>query len=161
MAKKELWSPRSDFPSSKEIGGRVFACGGGLYLMTNPKRGPGDLVRSVGWAESDHWALRAWNNPPFPEKLTAPLSPTWGPPPPLASFGRPDSLSFKAVVEFEKAGAGSSSVALVTAKYRLTDGAFLCLFVNGGDGIAYIYSSNNPGRDHRPVAIELELKSRN
>src|SRR3989442_1386973 len=69
---KRRWAPRAAFPPSIPIGDRIFGCEGGLYLLTNPRRGPGDPVRAVGWAESDYWAKRFWDNPPFSGDLTAP-----------------------------------------------------------------------------------------
>jgi hypothetical protein len=161
LAKKEIWSPRSEFPPSRELGGGLFTCENGLYLMINRNRGHGDPVRSIGWAESDSWALRVWNNPPFPGGLSAPPEPKWAPPPSLTSFGRPDTLSFKDVVHLEKSRLGPGAATLVTAKYGITDGAFLCLAVNGADGITYFYPSNKPGPNHQPVAIEFKLKARN
>src|SRR5262249_13115881 len=57
---KARWSPRSVFPPSRMVSSRIFACGEGLYLLTNPNLGEGDPVRAVGWAESDYWANRVW-----------------------------------------------------------------------------------------------------
>jgi len=66
----------------------VFACGGGLYLLTNPRFGPAEPVRAVGWAESDYWARRTWDNPPFRGDLTIPPL-QWDGPPSLTFLGRP------------------------------------------------------------------------
>src|SRR5260370_21485239 len=57
------WSPRADSPPSRMDRRRIFACGEGIYLLTNPNFGEGDPVRAVGWAESDYWAKRVWETP--------------------------------------------------------------------------------------------------
>lgn len=153
---KKLWSPRAAFPPSRPLSNRVFTCGGGLYLMTNPKHGDGDPVRAVGWAQSDYWAQRAWESPPFRGELAPPL-PQWDRPPSLEFLGRPEDLSFGSVRAFEKAQPEARKATLVNATYRLTDGAFLYCAINGTDGVTYIYGSNDPKPDQQPVAIEFRL----
>src|SRR5580658_645293 len=134
LANKARWSPRSAFPPSSPIGGRLFSCGAGWYLMTNPKFGDGDPVRAIGWAESDYWAKRIWVVPPFSEQLNPP-SPQWDGVPSLQAFGRPEVLSFRNVRDFESTQPGAKTVTLVDASYRLTDGAFLYCAIHGTNGI--------------------------
>lgn len=154
---KKLWTPRSQFPPSSDIGGRVFACGDDLYLMTNPKRGEGDPVRAAGWARSEYWALRVWSVPPFSGELTDPPKENSSSPPSLAFLGRPENLSYGEIKEFEKSKLGPDTITMVTARYRMTDGAFLYLALNGADGITYAYPSNEPRSGDQPVAISLDL----
>jgi hypothetical protein len=124
--------------------------------MTNPKRGSGDPVRAVGWAESDYWAVRCWAVPPFAGNLSLEQT-QWRPPPSLGFLGRPEDLSFAVVREFESAQPHAKTATLVDAKYRITDGAFLYCAIHGANGIIYIYSSNNPANEDRPVALEFKL----
>jgi hypothetical protein len=156
LVSKARWSPRAAFPASHPLSGRVYSCGAGLYLMTNPRFGEGDPVRAVGWAASDYWARRAWEVPPFSGELTSPPQ-QWGHPPSLRFLGRPEVLSFGIMREFESAQPGAKTVALVDAKYRLTDGAFLYCAIHGTNGIAYIYARNQPEPGDQPVAIEFAL----
>jgi hypothetical protein len=153
---KARWSPRAVFPASYLLSNRVYSCGEGLYLLTNPKFGEGDPVRAVGWAESDYWAKRAWGIPPFDGELSSP-PPQWERPPSLEFLSRPKVLSFGSVRDFESAQPGAKTVTLVNAKYRLTDGAFLYCTIHGTNGIMYIYASNQPEPADQPVAIEFNL----
>jgi hypothetical protein len=157
LASKTKWSPREVFPPSSVLTARLFACGGGLYLMTNPKRGEGDPVRAVGWAESDYWARRVWEYPNFRDDDLTPPPPQWRPPPSLVFLGRPESLSLRDIRDFEGAQAGARKATLLSARYRMTDGAFLHCSVNGVDGVTYVYASNDPDPRDEPVAIELKL----
>lgn len=150
----KCWSPRSFFPSSSPVNDRLFACGRGFYLLTNPKHGEGDPVYAVGWAESDYSARRAWETP-FLGGLTWPPA-QWGPPPSLVFLGRPDSLSYESVYNFERAQAGAKIATLVTASYRFNDGAFLASVISG-IGINYNYRSNSPCPTDQPIAIEFRL----
>jgi hypothetical protein len=125
--------------------------------MANPRFGDSDPVRAVGWAQSDYWARRAWEVPPFSENLN-PAPPQWDRIPSLQVVGRPAVLSFGNVHNFERAQPGAKTVTLVDARYRMTDGAFLYCAVHGTDGIAYIYESNKPSPSDLPVAIEFKLQ---
>lgn len=156
IVSKPLWSPRDLFPPSSELSYRLFACGGGLYLVTNPSHGPGDPVRAVGWAESDYWALRIWQHPQFTGSLDSPPS-QWRPAPSMAFRGGPEDLSFGAVREFERAQLGSREARVVVVSYRKVDGAFLYSAIRGIDGTAYFYESNDPKPEAQPVAVEIEL----
>jgi hypothetical protein len=128
--------------------------------MINPRVGDGDPVRAVGWAESDYWARRVWDNPPFTGALQAP-PPRWPGPPSLEFLGRPQCLSFKAVCAFERFRLKAPDPTLVSACYRWTDGAFLSVQVTGADGgIIYEYSDTDPKPDDLPVAIEIRLPER-
>jgi hypothetical protein len=154
---KPKWSPRAEFPPSTYLSDRLFSCGDGFFLMTNPKHGEGDPVWAVGWSESDYWAARIWESPPFNGDLKT-LPSQWGPPPSLTFLGRPETLSYAAVCEFERSQAGAKKATLLDARYRLTDGAFLFCGINGVDGITYIYASNEPKTQDEPVAIEFRLR---
>lgn len=153
------WTPRAAFPPSEEISNRIFSCGKGIYLLTNPRRGEGDPVRGVGWAESDYWARRAWDNPPFTGDLQAP-PPQWQPPPSLEFLGRPQRLSFNAVCEYERSRLTAPDPTMVSGYYRLTDGAFLSVRVTGAEGVYYDYAGNEPKPEDLPVAIEVRLPER-
>lgn len=154
---KSKWTPRSEFPPSDDIGGRIFSCGDGFYLLTNPKRGDGDPVYAAGWARSDYWALRSWSVPPFSGNLAEPPKDSYGNPPSLAFLGRPEDLSFGKIKKFEKSKLGPDAITMITARYRMTDGAFLYLSLSGADGITYAYSSNEPRSGDMPVSISLDL----
>jgi hypothetical protein len=156
LTTKPRWSPRVAFPPSTQVGKRLFACGDGFYLRVNPNKGHGDPVYAVGWAESNYWARRCWEVPPFAGSLI-PDSPQWAPVPSLKFLGRPTDLAFGKVRQFESAQTGAKTVTLVVAKYRLTDGAFLYLTVNGTGGVTYLYSSNEPGAVDQPIALEFRL----
>jgi hypothetical protein len=155
------WSPRSAFPQSNVLNGELFSCGGGLYLMTNSRRGSDDPVWAVGWAESDYWARRVWEKkPPFPGDLNPP-PPQWRPPPSLEFLGRPGRLAFAAVLRFERARANlARRAALADVTFRFTDGGILYYNVNGTDGITYKFASSDPKPDDEPVAIEFRLPQR-
>jgi len=150
------WAVRSEFPPSSLLGGRVFTCGDGWYLMTNPRRGLGDPVHSVGWAQSDYWARRSWEVPPFAGGLVPP-QPQRLEVPSLRALGRPDVLAFEKVREFESRQPGAKTVTMVDARYRLTDGAFLFCAIHGCGGVTYIYASNEPGSSDQPVALQFQL----
>jgi len=150
------WSRRAVFPPSTALTERLFAVGHGLYLITNPRRGDGDPVLSVGWAESDYWARRAWENPPFRGDLTVP-PPQWRPAPSLVFLARPASLAFGTICDFEQRQPGARIATLVTGVYRLTDGAFLHCRVSGLYGVSYFYESNDPRPGDEPSAIEFRL----
>jgi hypothetical protein len=140
------------------VGDRIFACGEGIYLHTNPNFGGDDPVGIVGWAESDYWARRVWEVP-FSARLDAPGA-QWGGPPPLRFLGRPEVLSFASVLDFEKAQPGARKVTVATAHYRLSDGVFLFREIHGTDGITYSYASNEPLPDDLPVAVAILLPER-
>lgn len=146
------WSPRGAFPPSQELSPRVFALGEGFYLMTNPVRGEGDPVRAVGWAQSDYWARRVWDNPPFAGDLQAPPA-QWEEPPSLEFLGRPARLSYKEVRAFER----SKGDTLESGNYRLTDGALLSIEVTGIGDVCYHFASTRPKAGDLPVAIEIGL----
>jgi hypothetical protein len=153
---KKCWTPRAAFPPSSLLSDRLFTCGGGFYLMTTAHFGAGDPVYGVGWAESDYWARRAWIVP-FREELTPP-PPQWRPPPSLVFLGRPETLSYGAVRDFERGQPGAKTAILLTGTYRISvDGAFVYCSINGVDGVKYIYSSNHPKRGDQPVALEFRL----
>ena len=152
---KTRWSPRAEFPPSRMVRNRIFACGEGIYLLTNPNFGEGDPVRAVGWAESDYWAERVWETP-FSGQLDA-LTAQWGDPPSLRFLGRPKVLSFANVHDFEKTQPGARKAIMLVAKYRLSDGAFLHHVINGTDGITYFYASDEPLPEDLPVALEIRL----
>ena len=153
-----LWTPLSAFPPTRPLGDRVFALGNGLFVLVNPVHGGGDRAYGVGWAESDYWATRAFDGPQFRGKLDDPPPPQWKPPPSLAFLGRPTVLSFKTISDHERGLTGPSNVILVTAHYRMTDGAFLSVSVNGANGIKYTYASNDPRPADQPVALEVGLR---
>ncbi|MBW8803333.1 MAG: hypothetical protein JF587_05675 [Catenulisporales bacterium] len=157
---KPCWTPRAQFAPSQvlheHMGLAVFTCGNGLYLMTNSDFGDDDPVWGVGWAESDHWALRVWSSPPFADDLIAPAA-TW-PRPSLSEVGRPADLSFASVVAFETAHPQRTSrVGLVSARVRITDGAITHSKVNGYGKVTYCYEAPNPKPADLPVAIEFRL----
>ena len=156
---KIRWSPRAEFPPSRMIGNRIFACGEGIYLLTNPNFGEGDPVRAVGWAESDYWAKRVWENP-FSGQLDRPRVRRCNLPS-LQFIGRPEVLSFDRVFDFEKAQSEARKATVLVANYRVSDGTFLQNMINGADGIKYFYASEEPLPeiipDDLPVAIEIRL----
>lgn len=154
--KQARWSPRREFGSSVELSERVYALGDGFYLRTNPRRGPDGPVLSVGWAESDYWARRAWDIPPFRGDLSVPPS-QWGPVPSLAFLDRPEHLTFQSVCDFERSQPDARKVTMVTGRYRMTDGAFLCVEVSGSNGVTYYFASPGPEQTDLPVAIEVRL----
>jgi hypothetical protein len=155
LTSKARWSHREEFPPSRMVRKRIFSCGEGIYLLTNPKFGQGDPVRAVGWAESDYWAERVWETP-FSGQLRAPTA-QWGGPPSLRFLGRPEILSFASVHDFEKAQPAARKATILVAKYRVADGAFLHHVINGTDGVTYFYASDEPLPDDLPVALEIRL----
>jgi hypothetical protein len=161
MAGRWRWSPRTAFPPSNVLSGELFSCGSGLYLMINPRRGDDEPVWAVGWAESDYWARRVWERPPFAGDLKQPPQAQWRPPPSLVFLGRPESLAFATVLEFERARAGKAKKAgLADVAFRFTDGGILCYNVNSTDGLTYKYGSRDPEPDDDPVALEFRLPER-
>lgn len=156
LVMKKRWSRRAEFPASSCIDDRLFSCGNGIYLRTNPYFGEGDPVLAIGWAESDYWAIVAWGHPPLPAEDDPPL-PSWRPPPSLEFLGRPDALNFDRIRLFEASQPSARTVNLVTGAYRLTDGSFRYCSINGSNGITYIYGTPNPRKDEEPVAVELWL----
>jgi hypothetical protein len=155
LLKMKRWTPRSGFPPSHAMSDVVYALGSGLFLVTNPIVGEGDLVVEVAWAESNYWAGRAFDNP-YRGDLT-PTTPQWRPPPSLTFLGRPSHLPFAIVRDFERSRTGPSNVLLVTGHYRMTDGAFLYVSVNGSDRVTYMYASNQPRPGDEPVGIGFML----
>lgn len=163
LAKTRLWTRRGSFPPSYALGDdiairadSVFGLGNGLFVLVNPVRGAGDQAYGVAWAESDYWASRALNGPQFRGDLTPP-PPHWRPVPSLAFLGRPNSLSFGTISEFERRRTRNDPT-LIRAHYRITTGDFLSFEIHGSDGIAYMYASNTPQAGDEPVAIEFGLK---
>jgi hypothetical protein len=150
------WTPRAAFPPSEELSPRLYTLGDGYYLMTNPRRGEGDPVRGVGWAASDYWARRAWDNPPFAGDLDS-VPPAQWQQPSLEFLGRPQPLTFASVCAYESARSGARVATLVTASYRFKDGAFLALRVSGADGVIYDYPEPEAKPDELPVAVEFRL----
>src|SRR5689334_1427176 len=124
LLKKPLWTRRHDFPPTRPLDDCVFALGEGLFVLINPVHGDGDHAYGLGWAESDYWALRAFDGPQFKGDLNHPPPPEWKPPPSLTFLGRPASLSFKTIRDHERERTGPGNVTLVTAHYRMVDGAF-------------------------------------
>jgi hypothetical protein len=154
------WSTRAAFPASEPLGGRVFACGDGVYLRVNPRRGEGDPVYAVCWADSDYWARRAFSGPPFTGDVGPSAAPPsqWGPPPALVDTGRPRSLTFRDLGAYERSLPGAKTAILLNASYRLTDGAFLCCELKGQDGVTCFFASNEPAPADEPIAIEFRLR---
>lgn len=150
------WSPRATFGPARQLSERVHALGNGFYLRTNPRRGSDDPVLSVGWAESDYWARRVWDLPPYQGDLSVPPA-QWRPPPSLAFLDRPEHLTFEGVRHFEQERLGKPAPTMINARYRLTDGAFLCVEVRGADGVFYYFGSTGPEPADEPVAIEIRL----
>lgn len=150
------WSPRAAFGPSNGLSERLYALGNGFYLRTNPRRSSEELVLSVGWAESDYWAMRCWDNPPYRGDLSIPPA-QWGPPPSLVFLDRPEHLTFESVCQFERERLSKPSVTMVNARYRMTDGAFLSIEVRGSDGVLYYFASTGPEPADEPVAIEIRL----
>jgi hypothetical protein len=160
MVGKWRWSPRTAFPPSTVLKGELFSCGGGLYLMINSRHDGDDPVWAVGWAESDYWARRVWEKPPFAGDLE-PLPPQWRPPPSLVFLDRPESLAFGTVIKFERARATEARKPFIAdITFRFTDGGILYYNVTCTDGIRYKYGSRDPKRDDEPVAIEFRLPER-
>jgi hypothetical protein len=133
----------------------IYACGDGIFLMSNPNYGQGHPVRAVGWAESDYWAVRAWSLPPFRGDLAIPPA-QWKPSPSLTFLGRPENLNFGVLCAFEQAQPNVGKASIVKATYRMTDGAFLYVGV-GGNGLTYLFASNKPAPTDEPVAFEIRL----
>lgn len=156
LVKTRLWTPRSSFPPAYALGDRVFGLGDGLFVLFNPVRGRGDQAYGVAWAESDYWASRALDGPQFRGDLT-PSPRQWSPPPSLAFLGRPNSLAFGTISQYERQRTGNN-VTLVMAHYRITTGDFLYFAIHGSDEITYMYASNKPKAEHEPVAIEFGLR---
>ncbi len=46
---------------------------------------------------------------------------------------------------------------MVSARYQLTDGAFLCVDVRGSEGVTYIFGSNAPNPEDEPVGLQFQL----
>ena len=143
-------SPVADFPSSASISKRVSRCGPGLYLIT-PN---GKDVRFVGWAQNDYWALRAWDSPFLGDLTETP--PIETPAPSLTFAGRPGTLTFGEITAFEQAQHGWSLIS-ITGKYRMTDGRFLYVEVDGSDGVSYCFEATKPKVSDPPTAISLRL----
>jgi hypothetical protein len=154
----EKWTARAAFPWSEELGDRLFKLGEHLYAATNPRHGSGDPIYCVGWAESDYWALRIWTVPfrgdiDAPSRFEAEL-------PRLHTIGGPLDLAHGAVKEFEGDQPDARKATLVTARYRMTDGACIANVISGSDGRSYFYADPNPKPNDLPVAIEIRLKAR-
>ncbi|WP_194909671.1 hypothetical protein [Catenulispora rubra] len=154
------WTPRAEFSPSRLLSdGRlvsIFSCDNGLYLMTNRNFGDNDPVWAVGWAESDHWALRVWGSPTYAGDLKSPPA-QWALPS-LVEVGRPGDLSYASVVAYEKGHPeGKGAAGLVTAKFRFTDGEILHSDVNGYAGVTYCYEAAKPKAADLPTAIEFRL----
>jgi len=124
--------------------------------MSNPNRGDNDPIWGVGWAESDHWAIRAWGHPRYSGDLTAPPA-QWRPPPSLTFLGRPSRVSFENVLAFERSRLTSPRVTIVNARYRMTDGAFVQYIIEGADKVKYMFGSVQPEPTDEPAAIEFRL----
>src|SRR5262245_51119448 len=92
---KARWSPRAEFPPSRLVGSCTFACGEGIYLVSNPDVGEGDPVYAVGWAMSDYWAENTWEM--WPSTLSDAPEAQHAGPPSLGFLGRPEVLSFARV----------------------------------------------------------------
>lgn len=155
-----VWTPRVQFPPSQMlVEGRVvsvFSCGNGLYLMTNWNFGDNNPVWGVGWAESDHWALRVWGSPSGVGELKSPPA-QWAQPS-LTSVGRPADLSFASVLAFETAHSQRlPGVGLVSAVARITDGEIRYVKIQGYGKVAYCYEPPNPKPADLPTAIEFRL----
>lgn len=151
------WTPREAFGSSRPLDAKLFRRGLGIYLRSNPRFGDGDPVFAVCWAESDYWAQRSWSWPRFEgdDSPTAAESPAE---PDLTGLGKPTDLSYGSIHEFEAAQSLARSATLVTAKYRMTDGMFLCCEIKGTHGVSYVYGSIDPQADDKPVAVEVRLR---
>jgi hypothetical protein len=157
LVSKACWSSRSEFPPSRPLCDRIFACGEGIYLLTNPRFRDGDPVYAIGWAQSDYWARRSWEVP-FSGELS-PSPAVWDGVPSLDFLGRPGVLLFAALLDFERKQP-DAKVTLLYGCYRFADGAFLYTAISGTGGITFIYSSNEPDATDEPVAIQLRLPDR-
>jgi|ERR1044071_2286964 hypothetical protein len=153
LREKPFLEPLASFPASVAISATVHALGQGMYIRT--RRPTPDLAVSVGWAESDYWAQRVWTSPPFSGDVRLVPPPVYPLPSP-AILGLPTVLEYGLILAYERSQP-QFSLTSHAAKYRLTDGAFLSLDIDGANRTVYHFGSTKPKRHERPVAIQFRL----
>lgn len=146
---RPLLEPLASFGETRTLSPRVHAVGSGLYVMTRED----NLAYAVCWAESEYWARRVGDLPytgelvpPFPtdDLLSA------------ESLGLTAGLEYGAILAHEREQP-QFSVISYHANYRMTDGAFISLEIDGANRTQYHFGSTKPKKHDRPVAIEFKL----
>jgi|SRR4026208_256161 len=145
-----LLEPLSSFGQVRPVSPQVHGLGDGFFVFTRRTDG---LARAVGWAESDYWAERVGNSP-FIGEVTPP-PPTHERPTP-ASLGLKTQLEYGAILAHEQVQPHFTVISY-TAKYRMTDGAFLFIELEGENRTHYYFGSTKPKKRDAPVAIVFNL----
>lgn len=140
--------PISRFPRSEPMTRRLQTCGGGYYLLVTPST---QVVHSIGWAESDHWAMRCFET--FDGYDLKPPAACFRPPS-LAFLGWPSDLTLGNIKSFTESrpdavrGGRSGS-------FRMSDGALTSVEIDA-PGLRFHYPPKAKPRDGL-VALQLRL----
>ena len=144
-----LLEPLTSFGQTQRVSPRVHAFGDGLFVFTRED----ECAYGVGWAESEYWAQRI-SQVPFAGELTPPV-PTHELPSPDA-LGLVTPLAYGAILAHEREQPHFSMLSY-TAEYRMTDGAFLFLEIEGANRTHYHFGTRKPRKHDPPVALVFKL----
>ena len=154
-SRMEFLTPLDRFGHSRHVYGRVHQAVSGVYLLVAPRLGAGDPVFTAGWARNDYWAVQVWgfNGKGYRNECDPLEAPADAPS--LASLGWPHPLSYAETLAHAKTLSGKP--VMVSADYRLTDGAFTSHEIHAAPRVKFHYDDPDPEPTDTVVAIELGL----
>ena len=155
-SRAEYLTPLDRFGPSRHVYGRVHQADSGVYLLVAPPHlGADDPVFAAGWARNDYWAVQVWGfdgngyrNDCDPLEAAADE-------PSLASLAWPHPLHYAQTLAHAKKSSGKP--VMVSAKYRMTDGAFTSHEIHAAPRVTFHYDDPNPEPADTVAAIELRL----
>ena len=151
----DFLTPLDRFGPSRHVYGRVHQAVSGVYLLVAPHLGSGDPVYAAGWARNDYWAVQVWGfNGNGYRNDCDPLE-AGADEPSLASLGWPHPLSYAETLACAKTL--SKKPVMVSAEYRMTDGAFTSHQIHAALRVKFHYDDPNPEPTGAVAAIELGL----
>ena len=157
-ARREYLSPREDFGPSEFVYSDVWRTTAGWYLVLAPHLAEGEPVRAVGWARNDHWAVRIWGRLGHGFRNDHPADAAGAPSPSLVGLGWPHPLEYATTLAAAKAR--SRRPVMVTAQYRMTDGAFISHVIKASERTDFHFADPNPAPAASAVAVEIGLAGR-
>lgn len=154
-SRAEYLTPLGQFGPSRHVYGCVHQAGSGVYLLVAPRRGPGNLVHTVGWARNDYWAVRVWGFDGHRYRNgRAPCEPS-SHAPSLEILGWPHPLRYADTAVRAVRLAGKPVMA--SARYRTMDGGFISHEIRAAARVRFHYGDPDPQPGDTAIAVELGL----
>jgi hypothetical protein len=158
LSRREYLTPRSRFPPSRPVYGRVFETEAGNFLLVGSHLGPDDPIHTVGWARNAYWAVRIWGFDGYEFRNDCDPDAAASAAPSLAELGWPDPLTY--ALTLQRAKECSREPVMVTNRYRLTDGGFESHEIGTAERVKLHFGNPNPRSKDMAVAVEFGLGGR-